>query len=510
MKIARKYAGKIDLSDPSLFGNFAAEDEDPERLKSYFVEKPEFSSFEDAGTPISIVRARKGMGKSALLARVAHKLKDSESNVTVTSFSGEELVGQRNFQTSSPHELVNEWQQRLCYSVNAAIGREIGIALTDDAIALVETSELAGIKGRNLIGSLLDRIKLKMGSLELDKTLPTDAKNLLERYQSKKRNSTIWIFVDDIDATFRNTAEDRLRVSTFFSACRALARNVRGACIRASVRTDVWGSIRSTDEALDKVEQYIFDLRWSRRETGAILAQRVRSYISKKEMENTHPKRLANIRKGGVIPGYVREMVGMSDVDMQNLIFSERFAWSNFGAHHVVHVFAAGRPRWALQLCKMAAAEASRGGHGHIIKFGFFKQVLERYGQFRIDDVVREHRHQCPQIEDLIHAFGRQRARYSTEGLLAYVENAILSHLQPTIDGRIVQSPVPLAHFLYRINFLLARDATGKAPVFYGFEDKPHLLRAITNLDEGMVWEIAPSFRQALNLTGPGAELAGK
>ena len=62
----------IDLCDPELFGNDAGEDEDKEVLVSYFVNQPAFSSFLKQKNRFCITRARKGMGKSALLSKLTY------------------------------------------------------------------------------------------------------------------------------------------------------------------------------------------------------------------------------------------------------------------------------------------------------------------------------------------------------------------------------------------------------------------------------------------------------
>lgn len=54
------------LSDRSPWGNEAADAEDPVRLNSYVVSQPACLAFFDTANALSIARARKGMGKSAL------------------------------------------------------------------------------------------------------------------------------------------------------------------------------------------------------------------------------------------------------------------------------------------------------------------------------------------------------------------------------------------------------------------------------------------------------------
>jgi hypothetical protein len=72
----------------------------------------------------------------------------------------------------------------------------------------------------------------------------------------------------------------------------------------------------------------------------------------------------------------------------------------------------------------------------------------------------------------------------------------------PVIDG-IEQSgdSLYIAYFLFRIGFLHARDEKAKTGLgFVKFEDRPSLLTSRANLDDGLVWEIHPSFRDALKI----------
>ena len=70
---------KIPLDDRTLFGNDAGEDEDESVLMSYFVSQPAFAEFLDAGMRLQVAKGRKGTGKSALLVRLAHELREQRS-----------------------------------------------------------------------------------------------------------------------------------------------------------------------------------------------------------------------------------------------------------------------------------------------------------------------------------------------------------------------------------------------------------------------------------------------
>lgn len=471
------------LDDRRLWGNEAADDEDPEVLNSYFVNQSDWHEFFNVSIPLSIARARKGMGKSALLRECAFRLR-GQSDTLVIALKGADLVAQREFRSLTPSEQLYDWQQRICAFVNRQLGAQVGFAFTDDSIALVENAELSGLKSRNLVGALLDRLKGKIGQAELHKLQIVDNKALLGRSLEPDR-TRICLLVDDIDATFTESKEENLRLSTFFSACRDLTANFKGITIRTVVRSDVWATIRKTDEALDKVEQYMFDIKWSVKGFRSVLAERITSYCQSIDQ--------VDLTKG------------KSKEEINELVFNASYPWGKHTAqpHRVIHIYSGGRPRWAAQLCRMAGAEALRVGSSDVIKFGHIKQVLEVYGRYRLDDVSREHRHQCPTVIDLVNAFGNRQDTYKTRDLLDFINKFIIPNMPVQIDGATISSPVEIARFLYRIGFLLAlgRLENGQ-PEYYQYEEKPELLRNASNLDNGMQWRIHPSFHAALSLSG--------
>jgi hypothetical protein len=493
-----KEADVIHLNDKRLWGNEAADDEDPSVLNSYFVSQPQFHIFFDSTVRLSIARARKGMGKSALLRECAYRV-SRNSKVIVVAVKGADLVAQQPFKPLTADEHIYDWEQRICMAINRQLGSEIGFAVNDDQVVLVESAELAGFKRRNLVGMLVDRLKGKLGQVEVQKLEAKDHRALLKR-TVEEDDWSVWLLVDDIDATFLNTPEQCLRLSTFFSACRDLASSFRGVVVRTCVRTDVWTSIRKTDEALDKVEQYVFDINWSQRHTGLILAERVASYMQRYgDRQMSYRRRL--IAEGAIMPAADDQYEPR--LDILGEVFPSQFPWGRGRAmpHRVIHVYSAGRPRWAAQLCRMAGDEAVKV-RSDFIKFGHITQVLESYGRFRLDDIGREHRHQCEQISDVVNAFSRQRRTYSTDQIIDFIKKTILRNVNVMIDGQSLSDGILLARFLFRIGFLVGKfQAAEGSPEYFRFEEKPDLLKTYANPDDGLKWHIHPSFHAALELS---------
>lgn len=471
---------KLQLDDRRLWGNEAADDEDPEILNSYFVSRPEWREFFEPETGLSIARARKGMGKSALLSECAFRLTARTSDLVIL-IKGADLAAQREFKILSPMEQVYDWQQRICAIVNRRLGEQIGFAVTDDAIALVETAELSGFKSRNIVGALVDRLRRKIGPVELEKISIVDNKALLNRYLSQEKTSVI-ILIDDIDATFTDTPVDRLRLSTFFTACRELVFNFKGISIRTAVRSDVWASIRKMDEALDKVEQYTFDLHWSDKQFSEFLIERISAYCHR--------------------IGRPELVVKKTYKQILSLVFPPIYEFKNSKVrpHSTIRLFTGGRPRWAAQLCRMAGKESMRVPTVDTINLSHIRQVLEAYGQHRLDDFSREHRHQCENIIDIINCFSKRPGIYTTTDLFNFIRTNILGVIEVKIDGAKKDDAVEIARFLFRVGFIVGFDITPAGNKYYQFEDKPSLLRNPANYDDGMKWRVHPSLHSVLQM----------
>lgn len=482
---------KLRLDDRLLWGNEAADDEDPELLNSYFVTQnnSEWDNFFDVDVTFSIARARKGMGKSAILKECAFRNK-SQDNCIVIDIKGSDLIAHKRLQEGIQDvtQSIFDWKQRICAIINYKLGEKIGFAFSDDTITLVENAELSGYKQRNLVGSLLDRLKGKIplltDTIEVNKLECSNQAQLLKRISDKEKIAQkVLLLIDDIDATFKNTEVECLNLSTFFTACREVASGYKGISIRSVVRSDVWACILAKDEALDKVEQYIFDIEWSKKEFRSFLIERIKSYCKRKNLEH-------------LISTDKKE-------DILSLVFEKKFPWgkSNANPYRVIHVYAGGRPRWAAQLCKMAGKETESTKTSNVITFGAIKQVLIKYGKYRLDDIKREHNHQCSIIGQIINSFSKQPYLFDTHNLLKFIKETVIGNIDDIkIDGVKIIYPIQLAHFLFRIGFLIAVEKSiGNNPNYFHYEDKPDLLIDNANLDDGLDWIIHPSYQAALS-----------
>jgi hypothetical protein len=376
---------------------------------------------------------------------------------------------------------------QICTRINAALGSAIGFAFTDTQIALVEAAEITGLKERNLIGSLLSRIKVKSFPIELLSSKASDnAESLLKRASAARENQIVWLLVDDVDASFRDTDRQQLIVSSFFSACRFIVREMRGIHIRTTVRSDVWSNLRSNED-LDKCEQYITDIHWSKNELKSILSKKVFSWIERKFPEAARGLSL-NFR-----------------TDAESIIeiaFDRRMKWGEHmvPAFQAINILSAGRPRWMAQLCRMAGMHAARSKRWRV-SITDINDVMAKYARSRLDDLYKEHNHQFAHLERLVQAFAGGPVRYTTDELISCINKKYIGPVGvlkvPQIDGEDYSSPYQLAHLLFKSGYIIARSANSNtsSATFITHTQNPELLKYAANVGD-YLWEIYPSYRQ--------------
>jgi adenylate cyclase class IV len=163
----------------------------------------------------------------------------------------------------------------------------------------------------------------------------------------------------------------------------------------------------------------------------------------------------------------------------------------------VIHVLSAGRPRWALQLLKMSA-EKTVEQKDTIIKWGYVKQILPKYCQYRINDLVKEHQHQTEDLENIIMSFSKSRSEFDTSGLLDYIGRNISLKKPVKIENETeISSPMQIAHFLYRIGFIEAINVDNLSE-HYSYSEYSHLLMSTNHDYTKIKWQIRPSYYSGL------------
>jgi len=480
----------IDIKDKDLFGNDAGEDENIDVLNSYYIDNSDFEDFFDRSVRLNVVSARKGMGKSAMISRMAYKLEEN-GDALVIRVTGNSLLGLGDFQDQDQAYLENYWKQIICKKIILEIGKSIGFALTSDEISMVEISELEGMKSKNIIGGLVSRIKGKIPlvNAELKQSFPENLQNLLQNYQVTHQDSSVWILIDDIDAKYKDTEEYQARVGSFFSAVRSLSFDMNNLNIRASVRSDVWANLRHLED-LDKWEQYVIEIFWTKKQLREMLANRILAYIQRK-----HPQSKESQLK-----------IGRDYNQIFGLVFNTPIRWrddDNASIFDSVYSFSNKRPRWMGQLCRMAAVQTKKNSpHNKKIDLDYINQILDKYGQNRKNDLIKEHQHQFSELDKLIDSFRANNKTYSCSSLSVmfdknFIRGRPLNSISE-IDGKKYASLNDLGEFSYKIGLISKIHENGKN--FTHFSDDPDLFRSNENVDDKIVWSVHIAYREFLNI----------
>ncbi|NNM68658.1 MAG: hypothetical protein HKM00_01585 [Gallionella sp.] len=253
----------------------------------------------------------------------------------------------------------------------------------------------------------------------------------------------------------------------------------------------MWSIVKREHEALSHVEQYISDLQWSQDNFYELIAKRVEGYLKRTSQWGEIEKELIQLTREG------------RNKRLIALIFDDPMPWGmgNRPPTVILYTLARHRPRWLVELWRVASASAEKNRRQKI-NFDDINKELEAFGKRRVEDTVAEFKSQCPQIEDLLVAFVGQSERFSTDELMKTLKNRVLNGTHPKIIG-VLGSPSTLdvAHFLFQIGFLTARkDFSDDHYEHIAYADNPMLLNTKTNIDQGYSWEIHPVFRQALKL----------
>ncbi len=481
--------GKINfpLDDPQqIFGNDAAEHETESVFTSYAFYRPEVGRFTEAGRPLQVARAYKGEGKSALLRLVEAQLRKLDEPPIIVKATGPSLSPK--LETKDSDNWVREWKRKILHRIACEIGSALSVAFSDDAISLVEEAERNGFRARSFVSSITDRLKTKYVPVEHDRPPIADPGRLLQRWIEK--GSATWVFIDDIDQNFKNEPLQRLKIATCFIAVSQIFIQIPELRFRLAVRPNVWAIIKMEFEALSHVEQYMVDLPWSEGMFLDLVARRIEAYLAR-------TNQWAEVASG------LSANPGDRYLQLQALLFEDPVSWGGRKRSMDVALYTLSRhrPRWLIELCKVASVEAHRRHH-NVVLLEDINSQLDAFGTKRIEDMVAEFSSQCAELEQLIYAFSGENERYTTGELLSAIDRRILQQVHPKIVGMSARpTSREIAHFLYQIGFLSARlDSSDGKYEHLAFAERPNLLRVNTNIDEGVSWEVHPVFRSRLKL----------
>lgn len=453
-----------------LFGHEAAEDEEIERLKSYYLKGAVYEQVVNE-LPIRILVGHKGIGKSALF-HVA-MAEDATAGRLSLLIKPDDIAGIGDTETNFL-KLIREWKTGI--------------------------TEIIARKALVSFGMLHDNWRGKLneyGGRFIDFLQSTfKADNYANLTGAKRaviddflRNGKIFVYLDDLDRGWQGDPHNVKKLSALLNAVRDLASECKGVCFRISLRSDVYFLVRTSDESTDKIEGSVLWYAWTNHEILAMLAKRIEHYHGR---QHTTPVLVAMDQVH--LARYLSPV--MEDV------FHGRGNWRNIPTYRMLMSLVRKRPRDIVKLCTLAARNA-RSKDEKIIGTDNFNEVFEEYSQGRLQDTVNEYRSELPDIERLLLGMKPSREErktsagyvYSTEGLFSKIRNIQQSGVFKFHSGKIADFK-DLAAFLYKINFITARKEVGDFIQRRFFEESRYLSHKF--VDFGFDWEVHPAYRWAL------------
>lgn len=216
-----------------LFGHEAAEDERIERLKEYYLKTDVYKKLKSK-IPFFLLVGHKGVGKSALLKVLEEE--DIAANDIAITIRPDDIEGISEKDTSMLKK-ISVWKE----------------GLTDIILEKIKSylSRVAA-KKMNVPQSIMDSIRSiiagKVGfNIRKDAAMDLFMNDFFKTKQ-------VCIYIDDLDRGWKNTREDIENLSALLNAVRDLNRIFSMLKFRIGLRSDVYYSVRTSDETTDKID----------------------------------------------------------------------------------------------------------------------------------------------------------------------------------------------------------------------------------------------------------------
>ena len=459
-----------DQNIQALFGVEDAENEDPDRLKQYFLRN---SAYENLviGLPIRVLIGHKGVGKSALL-KVAFMEDQSKGQLAVW-LQPDDLRTIAESKNSDINALIREWKDGVINVIFKKISKKYLSRVEGDSKMLTNAA--------SLIPSVVDLFKNRYS--EITESI---AKTTIDNFQ---RDKNITVYIDDLDRGWEAQHADIKRISALINAVRDLAGHRRNIKFRLGLRSDVYFLVRTSDESTDKIEQNIIWLTWTNHEILSIMAKRIETFfernIDDEELRKIDQRQLAKYLHPVIEPRY-----------------KGAGKWGNVPIHRILLSLTRKRPRDLVKILSGSAREAHKNGQ-EIIRTVDLRNTFESYSGERLQDIINEFRSELPDIERLLYGMRPTKKErrtsenytYSNDRILVKLRNIISQGTFKFTNGHDV-TPKSLAEFLYKTDFITARRDDDRYVTRRYFDQSRHLQNQF--VDFGFHWEVHPAYRWAL------------
>lgn len=457
-----------------LFGKEAAEDEDFERLQSYYIKSRTHERL-TANLPLRILVGHKGIGKSAIFIIARHEDKD---NNRVSLLIRPDDISNLGKNEDDFDDIIKSWKTGLLQIITNKICEYIHFPFCENQDAR---------EYGKLVTQFLPYVKQFFQKKLEDKGITDTEKLVVGNFL---RSNRIIVYVDDLDRGWESKKVDIRRISALLNAVRDLSNDNKGLQFRISLRTDVFYLVRTSDESTDKIGDSIIWHNWTNHEILLLLIKRIESYYER----NFDVDRYRRVQQ--------RNLATFLDPVFEKH-FTDRGKWENKPMYVILMSLIRKRPRDLVKLCN-AAAKCAYENYKSRIDTDSLKSVFVTYSNDRIQDTVNEYRSELKDIERLLlnmKPSSKERKLgkgyiYTTTELHAKLNRIMQQGAFVFTNGKTATSK-SLHHFLYKINFITARKERqdGYIDRKY-FEENNYLTTDVA--DFGYDWEIHPAFRWAL------------
>jgi hypothetical protein len=420
----------------SLFGHEAAEDEDIDILRRYYLKARVYSQIVN-DLPIRILAGHKGIGKSALF-QVAIAEGEEKGNLSIL-IRPDDIIGIADNETNFL-KLIREWK------------KGITSIIASKALASLGINRKGVLKGlSNYGGKFVDFLQATLKA-DAHADLSEARRLIINEFLSEGR---INIYLDDLDRGWQGTTHDVKKLSALLNAVRDLASDSRGASFRISLRSDVYFLVRTSDESTDKIEGSVIWYSWSNHEILAMLVKRIQEHLG----NNYETEELLPMSQS-TLAGHLSPIIEGT--------FSGRGNWSSIPTYRMLMSLIRKRPRDIVKLCTLAARQA-KSDNKTVIGTSSFESIFEEYSQGRLQDTVNEYRTELPDTERLLLGMKPSRQErnkgkgyiYTTAELLAKIGNIQQSGEFKFHGGALQPTPRALQTFCTRSTLLQREKILG-------------------------------------------------
>lgn len=457
-----------------LFGTDTAEDENPERLKEYFFKNKSYQNIR-SNLPLRILVGHKGIGKSALL-RMSH-LEDIDKGILSLWIQPNDLILERSTQLTFLEKIAG-YKKLISRAIYHKALENLGIQGGEAPTITLQNA------GKQIISALVEKA-IKATGADADKE--TDR---IRKLFTKEQE--IRVYIDDIDRGWKATQDDINNISALVNASRDLTNEDQRIKIRIGLRSDAYYLYRTSDESTDKVEGNVVRLSWTRHDVITVMALRVASYFGK----NFEPSTLENMDQ--------KELAKEIHPVIEHRFTVGKGHWAGAPIHIVLLSLNRNRPRDLIKLLTAAAREAYKNGN-RVISSKDLENTFSDYSHGRITDLTLEFKSEVPEIESLLYNMKpsgktqekkEKRWLYTSDELIKKIKNIRQSHNLTFRNGRPATDKA-IAEFLYKIDFIIARDDDEHGQARWTHFDQNRMLQS-QFVDFGYKWEVHPAYRWAL------------